>query len=193
MKQIIREQFMPDEDVLLKVQSTNDEELSKMLIETRYQLGLSFKEMSIILDIPERSYRRWEARETEPSGECMLKICKLRAYYPDLFGLLAEPAIKTEDDKAKLWLQEMAQHLNEQNQNLAKEIALSVSNAISEGKITNTINRSHTSKNSTRSNDYNPKVDELINRVSKLEEQLAFIQEKAINSNKYDSKKKKKS
>ncbi len=186
---------MPDEDVLLTIQSTNDEEVLKMLIEMRYQLGLSFKEMSIILDTPERTYRRWEAEGAQPSAVCMIKISKLRASYPYLFSSLAEPAIKKEDEKARLWLQETVTHVNEQIQNLAKEIALSVSKAISEAQATNANN--NTTNNSSNNDNDNPKFNELINRVAELEKQLAFLKEKATNPDKtpqrkYNRKKKNK-
>jgi transcriptional regulator with XRE-family HTH domain len=191
MKQQIQEKFIPDEDVLLKIQNTNDEEVSKMLIETRYQLGLSFKEMSIILGTPERTYRRWEAEGAQPSAVCMIKISKLRASYPYLFTSLAEPAIKKDDEKARAWLQEVVVHVNEQIQNLAREIALSVSKVVSETQVINVSNNTDNINNDT------PKFDELTNRVAELEKQLAFLKEKATNPNKtpqrkYNRKKKNK-
>jgi DNA-binding transcriptional regulator YiaG len=145
----------------IQVRAIAEEDLPSLLKETRNSLGLSFEEMAIMLDTTERTCRRWEAGESEASGQCIAKIYKLRDSYPEVFPRADVVNNKDQEEKSKLWVKELITELNNQQQRLLRELVSAMSKSGSDTKV-NT----------------GSEFNELFNRISRLEKRLTFLEDK---------------
>lgn len=170
MKQKLKEKQLPNHNNFVQIKPIDDENLPGLLKETRKKLGLSLEEMVIILDTSERTCRRWESGESEPGGQCIARIHKLRESYPEVFPVLKQPLANNQDEKTKLWLKELTTELNEQQEKLVKELTLTISR-------NNPETNRNTNSARNRSND-DSDIEELFNRLTRLEKRLAFLEEK---------------
>lgn len=104
----------------IEIKPIESENLTKLLEETRKRLGLAATDMAVLLNTTDRSYRRWESGESDPSGQAIAKIYVLRSYYPEYFK---------DDNKIERgnfngdWKRELAVELGKQQQILVKELA----------------------------------------------------------------------
>jgi DNA-binding transcriptional regulator YiaG len=104
----------------IEIKPIESENLTKLLEETRKRLGLAATDMAVLLNTTDRSYRRWESGESDPSGQAIAKIYLLRSYYPEYFK---------DDNKIERgnfngdWKRELAVELGKQQQILVKELA----------------------------------------------------------------------
>ena len=170
MKEKPKEKQIPNHDKYIKVEMVESDDLVGLLKETRIKLGLSVQELAIILGSKERTCRRWEAGGSEISGESLSRLYKLREAYPEVF--LEQVEIdKTSDieqqEQSRLLVKELVTELNNHQQKLVKEIALTISKNSSENKNKN-----------TNANNTDSDIKELFNRNIRLEKRLAFLEEK---------------
>lgn len=163
-KIILKEKKIPNQNSLVQINVVEEENLPRLLKETRTKLGLSFEELAIILNTTERTCRRWEAGESEASGQCIAKIHKVRDSYPEVFSQADVFPVKDQEEKTKLWVKELVTELNNQQQRLVRELVSNMSN-ISRNSPDNKVNSSSD-------------ISELFNRLSKLEKRLTFLEDK---------------
>ena len=104
----------------IEIKPIESENLTKLLEETRKRLGLAATDMAVLLNTTDRSYRRWESGESDPSGQAIAKIYVLRSHYPEYFK---------DDNRIERgnfngdWKRELAVELGKQQQTLVKELA----------------------------------------------------------------------
>ncbi|MFY9225347.1 MAG: helix-turn-helix domain-containing protein [Blastocatellia bacterium] len=104
----------------IEIKPIESENLTKLLEETRKRLGLAATDMAVLLNTTDRSYRRWESGESDPSGQAIAKIYVLRSYYPEYFK---------DDNRIERgnfngdWKRDLAVELGKQQQILVKELA----------------------------------------------------------------------
>lgn len=155
-----------------------DKDLPNFLKETRTKLGLTLREMAGILKTTDRNYRRWESGENEPSGQAIAKIYHLREENPEIFNpkqpiinvttLAQQQSSLLEQLASLVLLFKQQEDLLEKQRKERQEYEQKLINQTQQAQPSNKI----------QSQPNQQEIDKLFQLFRKLENRLAFLEEK---------------
>jgi transcriptional regulator with XRE-family HTH domain len=155
-----------------------DKDLPDFLKETRTKLGLTLREMAEILKTTDRNYRRWESGENEPSGQAIAKIYYLREENPEIFNpkqpIINVTTLAQQQSSLLEQLASLVLLFKQQEDFLEKQRK---ERQEYEQKSINQTQHSQPS-NKVQSQSNQQEIDKLFQLFRKLENRLAFLEEK---------------